>query len=214
MFDRYLLPAQKRLLYLPAKMLVERGVTANAITVAGFAVGICGVVLLAGGLYLAALLCIVVNRVFDGLDGAVANLAGPTDRGAFLDISLDFFFYAAIPFGFAFADPGTNALPAAGLIVAFVGTGSSFLAFATIAARRQLTSIEYPRKGLYYVGGLTEGAETIAVFSAMCLWPTLFPLLAWTFAALCLVTTITRWTWGWRAFSDDQCQPDHPLSAD
>jgi phosphatidylglycerophosphate synthase len=61
----------------------------------------------------------------------VARLSCPTDRGAFLDIALDFVFYALVPLGFALADPAANALPAAVLIAAFVGTGSSFLAFST-----------------------------------------------------------------------------------
>ncbi len=56
-----------------------------------------------------------------------------TDRGAFLDITLDFLFYASIPLAFAIADPAANALPAAVLLAAFIGTGSSFLAFAVLA---------------------------------------------------------------------------------
>ena len=98
-----------------------------------------------------------------------------------------------MPFGFAFADPRRNALAAAALLVAFIGTGSSFLAFAAVAGQRGLKAPEFPTKGLYYLGGLTEGAETIAVFVAMCLWPAAFAALAWVFAALCLITTLMRW---------------------
>ena len=53
-------------------------------------------------------------------------------------------------------------MPAAVLIASFVGTGSSFLAFASIAARRGMQAADYPNKGIYYLGGLTEGSETIA----------------------------------------------------
>jgi hypothetical protein len=35
----------------------------------------------------------------------VARLTTPTDRGAFLDITLDFLFYASVPLAFALADP-------------------------------------------------------------------------------------------------------------
>lgn len=86
------------------------------------------------------------------------------------------------------------------LIASFVGTGSSFLAFAVIAERRGLKADLYPRKGIHYLGGLTEGAETIALFIAICLWPAAFPALALLFAALCMITTLTRWHAGWRAF--------------
>ncbi len=202
MIDAALLPLQRRALARPALALHRRGVSADQISVAGFAVGLLAVAALATGWFTLALLLILLNRLADGLDGPVARHGTPTDRGAFLDIALDFAFYALVPLGFAIADPDANALPAAALIAAFVGTGSSFLAFAAIAGKRGDRAPRYPTKGIFYLGGLTEGAETIAVFVAMCLWPAAFPVLAWIFAAACLVTTLTRWRQGWIAFSD------------
>ena len=110
-------------------------------------------------------------------------------------------FYGLFPLGFALYDPATNALPAAVLIASFIGTGSSFLAFSIIAEKRGITSDQYPTKGIYYLGGLTEGFETIALFVAMCLFPFAFPWLAYVFAGLCFVTTLTRWLAGWRMFA-------------
>jgi len=55
----------------------------------------------------------------------------------------------------------------------------------------------YPPKSLYYSGGITEATETIAVFLACCLFPGWFPVLAWTFAALCWLTTAIRIGIGW-----------------
>ena len=203
MFDRYLLPRVKAALHPAAKACVALGVSADAITIGGFAFGMLAVPALASGHYAMALALILLNRIADGLDGTVARLTAPTPRGAFLDIALDFFFYASIPLGFALADPAQNALPAAVLITSFVGTGSSFLAFATIAAQRGLMASDYPTKGIYYLGGLTEGAETIALFIAMCLWPGLFPPLALIFAVACLFTTALRWHQGWHAFKTE-----------
>ncbi len=204
MIDAALLPLQRRVLAPLAGGLVRLGVRADSVTVAGFAVGVLAVPALALGWWGAALACLALNRLADGLDGAVARLSGPTDRGAFLDIALDFVFYALFPLGFALADPAANALPAAVLIAAFVGTGSSFLAFASIAAQRGLSAADYPAKGLYYLGGLTEGFETIALFVLMCLFPGAFPVLAWLFAAACAVTTLTRWHQGWQVFAPDR----------
>lgn len=201
MIDAALQPVVSRLLDAPARGLAARGVTADQVTLAGFALGVMAVPALAAGWFGTALALILANRLADGLDGAVARLNGPTDRGAFLDIALDFLFYALVPLGFALADPTANALPAAALIAAFVGTGSSFLAFAVMAERRGLRAQAYPRKGLHYLGGLTEGAETIAFFAAICLLPAAFPALAWAFAALCLITTAARWHAGWTAFA-------------
>ena len=200
MIDAAILPMQRRLLAPPAEVLAARGISADQITLVGFVLGVLAVPALALGQFWLALGLIALNRVADGLDGAVARLNGPTDRGAFLDIALDFLFYALVPLGFAIANPA-NALPAAVLIAAFVGTGSSFLAFAAIAAKRGISAASYPSKGLYYLGGLTEGTETIALFVAMCLWPAAFPVLAYIFAAACALTTLTRWRQGWHAFS-------------
>lgn len=204
MIDAQILPLQRAALYRPARALAGAGVSADALSITGFAVGVLAVPALTAGWFLPALLLILINRLLDGLDGAVARINGPTDRGAFLDIALDFVFYALVPLGFALQDPTANALPAAVLIAAFVGTGSSFLAFASIAARRGDISTAFPNKGIYYLGGLTEGFETIAIFVAICLFPASFPAIAYLFAAACALSTVLRWLQGWRAFASDR----------
>ncbi|QUS37028.1 CDP-alcohol phosphatidyltransferase family protein [Falsirhodobacter algicola] len=201
MIDAYIHPVQRTVLQTPAQWLARRGVRADSVSLAGFALGLLAVPALALGWWGAAFALIVANRVMDGLDGAVAQIHGPTERGAFLDIALDFVFYALVPVGFALHDPAAHALPAAVLIAAFVGTGSSFLAFAAIAARSGRQAEQFPQKGIYYLGGLTEGFETIALFLLMCLLPAAFAPLAWTFAAACAVTTVLRWHQGWTAFA-------------
>lgn len=183
-----------------ATMLVRAGVRANTVTLVGFALGLIAAFLIAGGAYCAGASALLTSRLCDALDGAVARQTTPTDAGGFLDITLDFLFYASIPLAFAVADPGANALAAATLLAAFVGTGSSFLAFAVIAAKRQLQSVDYPNKSFYFLGGLTEATETLAFFGAMCLWPQHFAVLAYVFSALCAITIATRIFWGWRAF--------------
>ncbi len=72
-----------------------------------------------------------------------------------------------------------------------MGTGSSFLAFAIMAGKRGIDNPVYHHKSLYYLGGLTEGSETIALFVLMCLWPAAFAPLAYGFALLCAITTLT-----------------------
>ena len=175
-----------------ARPLARAGVGADALSVAGFLIGALGAVAIAGRWYGAGLALILLSRLCDGLDGAVARLRGPTDRGAFLDITLDFLFYASVPLAFAWADPARHALAAATLLAAFIGTAGSFLAFAALAARRGLQAPRFPDKGLYYLGGLTGASETLLVFAAMCLWPAAFAPLAYGFAALCAVTTGLR----------------------
>ena len=202
MIDARILPLQQKILLPIARLLVRLGVHADQITIAGFLVGLIALPLIATENYEWALVFILGNRLLDGLDGPVARLTQATDRGAFLDIALDFAFYAVIPLAFAFADSSANALAAAVLLTAFIGTGSSFLAFSLMAQKRKLQSQIFPNKGLYYLGGMTEGAETIAIFVAFCLWPDLFDILAYSFAFACLLTTLSRWLQGWYMLAD------------
>jgi phosphatidylglycerophosphate synthase len=173
------------------RRLARAGISANAVTVAGFVVGLLAIPLLAAQWYGPALATILVNRLADGLDGAVARHTSLTDFGGYLDIVCDFIVYAGVAFGFALARP-ENAVPAAFLILSFVGTGTSFLAFAIVAAKRGLSSEARGRKSLYYLGGLTEGTETIVALTAFCLFPGAFPTLAYIFGALCWLTTVAR----------------------
>ncbi|MBT3436419.1 MAG: CDP-alcohol phosphatidyltransferase family protein [Oceanospirillaceae bacterium] len=198
MIDHYITPLQQRLLKPLAQSLVKLGVQADQITLLGFFIGLGAVPLLAFGHYYEALALILLNRFMDGVDGAVARLSISTDRGAFLDIALDFMFYALVPLGFAFAEPANNALAAAVLLTAFVGTGSSFLGFALFAAKRGIKAEAYANKGIYYLGGLTEGAETIGFFVIICVWPNWFSVAAYGFAGACYITTLMRWFQGWR----------------
>jgi phosphatidylglycerophosphate synthase len=167
------------------------GVSADTMTAIGFTIGVAAVPAIATEHYVIGLLLVLVNRLFDGLDGAVARATSPTDRGAYLDIVFDFLFYSAVVFAFALARPA-NARAGAFLIFSFVGTGASFLAFAAIAAKRSLTTTARGSKSIYYLGGLTEGTETILAFIVFCLVPAGFPAEAYVFGALCWITTVSR----------------------
>jgi len=200
MIDRHALRFITPALGVLARALARAGVGADAVTLAGFALGMAAAVAIALQAWWLGLALMLASRLCDGVDGALARLTRPTDRGAFLDITLDFLFYASIPLAFAVADPARNALAAAVLLAAFIGTGSSFLAFAILAERRGLAGTAYPSKGFFYLGGLTEATETLLAFVAMCLWPQAFPWIAGVFAALCAVTVLTRLAAGWQAF--------------
>jgi phosphatidylglycerophosphate synthase len=201
MLDRQALLLLQPALGALAGSLHRRGYTANQVSLTGFGFGLVSAVMIATGEIDWAVVPLLLNRLCDGLDGEVARLAGPTERGAFLDITLDFIFYAGVPLAFAFCDPARNALAAAALLAAFIGTGVTFLAFAIMAEKRGEKSNAYPSKAFYYLGGLTEGTETIICFTLMCLWPQQFWLFAWIYAAMCVVTTVTRMVAGWKQFT-------------
>jgi phosphatidylglycerophosphate synthase len=201
MFDRRATTLIKPAITRLARLAVRSGLSANQLTLSGFVIGMIAALLIATNDYEMGAVALLLSRLCDALDGAAARLTRVTDAGGFLDIALDFLFYASIPLAFAWSDPARNALPAAVLLAAFVGTGSSFLAFAVIAAKRGLTSLDYPDKSFFFLGGLTEATETLTCFVAMCVWPEFFIELAYGFAALCALTTAMRIWWGWRAFS-------------
>jgi len=201
MLDRLALKLVKPMVEAAAARLAARGMTADQATLAGFGFGMIAAILIAFGFTTLAILPILLNRALDGVDGALARMSGPTERGAFLDISLDFVFYAAIPLAFAAQAPEQNALAAAVLLAAFVATGTSFLAFAVMAEKRGLKSTAYPSKSFYYLGGLTEGTETILCFLAMCWWPQHFAVIAIIYAVLCMLTAVTRLVAGWKMFA-------------
>ena len=198
MFDAKLHPLSRALADRAAAPLARVRMSAMGMTIAGFLIGLAALPTIATGHYKTGLALILINRLADALDGALARREGPTDRGAFLDASLDFLFYGSVPLAFGLANTQANALAACFLLLGFIGTGSSFLAFASLAAKRGLEAQNFPQKGIYYLGGLTEGAETIAFFGLICLWPQSFPWAACLFASLCLITTALRWNWGLR----------------
>jgi phosphatidylglycerophosphate synthase len=186
--------------------LARQGLGANAVTIIGFLIGMAAWAALGAGAYFLAGLLILASRLADGLDGAVARHNGPTDLGGYLDIVLDFLFYAGVPFFFAVGQPEA-ALPAAFLVFSFVGTNGTFLAFAALAAKRGLTTTVRGRKAIYYLGGLTEGTETIGLFLLICLLPEHFALLAWVFGALCWLTTASRIAVAIQVFREGRARP-------
>lgn len=173
--------------------LAARGAKANAVTLAGLAVGLAALPLLARELYGWALAAIVLNRLLDGLDGAIARRHGPTAFGGYLDIVCDMLFYASVPLGFALARPD-NAIWAALLLATFVATSTSFLGRAVMAAQRgeRDDGARGASKGFFYSAGIIEGSETILAFVVFCLFPGHFAWLAGIFSVLCLWTVLGR----------------------
>ncbi|MDC0993208.1 CDP-alcohol phosphatidyltransferase family protein [Alphaproteobacteria bacterium] len=201
MFDAQLRPLIDRLLDPIGRGLVRLGATANQVTLIGVAFGLIAAGCVAAGLFHTALWFVIANRVIDGMDGAVARASRSSDFGGYLDIVSDFIFYSAIPMAFAVAQPET-ALAAAFLIFSFISTATSFLGFAILAEKNHVTTQIRGKKAFYYLGGLTEGTETILLFLAMLVWPDYFSVMAIIFGILCWVTTGTRIYAAYRQFND------------
>ena len=106
--------------------------------------------------------------------------------------------WEGIPLAFAILDPGANALAAAILLMSFYANGASFLAYAVMAEKRGIATVQRGTKSLYFTTGLAEASETLAVFVLFCLLPQHFALIAYVFAAM---TAWTVLTWSACSFS-------------
>ncbi len=202
MLDRHLRPLIDPPLDRLGRQLAAAGASANGVTLAGLAAGLAAAAAVAAGAFLLALALIIVSRLLDGLDGAVARARGTSDFGGYLDITADFLFYGAVPLGFVLFDPAANGTAGAFLILTFYVNGASFLGFAILAEKRRMRTQSHGVKSLYFTAGLLEGSETILFFAALCLWPGHFAPLAWIFGALCLVTAAARVMLARRVFRD------------
>lgn len=172
---------------------LARHVTAGQVTAAGVVAALLCFVALAAGAYMGALAFLLLSRLCDGLDGAVARARGTAGGawGGYADILADFLFYGGFVFFFAWGAPD-KALAAAFLLFGFYLSGASFLAAAIVAARHGEHSTAQGKKSFHYAAGLAEGGETIAAFIIICLWPGSFTAVAAGFGLLCLLTAAAR----------------------
>ncbi|WP_368185219.1 CDP-alcohol phosphatidyltransferase family protein [Aestuariibius sp. HNIBRBA575] len=186
------------------RQIAQMGITANGVTLAGLVLGLLAALAIWMGWFGLALALILMSRLADGLDGAVARATQKTDFGGYLDITCDFLFYGAIPLGFVLFDPASNGAAGAFLLTSFYFNGASFLGYAILAEKHEMSTSAQGVKSLYYSNGLLEGTETIAFFVALCLWPGAFVPLAVLFGLACFVTATLRLYGAFHLFNDQQ----------
>ena len=188
-------------LALATKPLIRLGIRADQVTIFGFVLGILAVPAIISEQFNLAIILILINRMCDGLDGAIARQTHSSDAGGFLDISLDFIFYSAIVFAFIVSHPEQNAVAGSLLMLSFTATGSCFLAFAIMASKHNIDNPQYPNKSMHYMGGLAEGFETIVVLCLFCLVPQHFVPIALVYTAACCITAGVRIVTGYQTLN-------------
>lgn len=181
-------------------------VSPGGLTAVGFTFGV-GSAFLAWNDHLRwALAFWLLNRLLDGLDGAVARKHGTSsDLGGFLDLLADFAVYAAIPLALALRPGADSALAgaAAVLLGAFYVNSAAWMVPAALLERRtrgvaergEPTSVVIPE-------GLISGGETVVFFSLFFLLPHHQLLLFWLMALLTAVTVVQRLVWGFSEFRE------------
>ena len=178
-------------LFYIAKILCKFNISANFITLIGSIFGLLCFFFIIKSNFILAFLFLFLNRLFDGLDGAIARLVGQTDLGAFYDIISDFIFYCLFPIAFIFINID-NAYSICFLLLSFVATQSTFLASAWLLEKNKIFISKKNTKSFFYIGGITEGFETIICFSLMLLFNNFIDIISYCFGTLCWITFIFR----------------------
>ena len=189
MLDSAIRRAGAPLLEGAGRRLAALGVRAGWLTAASWVAGVGACVAAGSGRWTPALVLWLVNRALDGLDGPVARATAATNRGAFLDVVADFSVYGGFVVAVAVAEPDAR-LACAVLLGTYYASGTAFLALSSL--RERIGCARDDERGLRFVGGLAEGAETVAAYVVICLLPGEAALVAWCFAALVAVTALQR----------------------
>ena len=173
-----------------------------SLSVVGLVMGGLTAVFLTQQQYLLGLLFWGLNRLFDGLDGAVARLSGNTsDFGGYLDIIFDFIVYAIIPIALVLGRGGGDGDMLTFALIFLLSTyyvnSASWMYLAAILEKRnqgnadRLTSITMP-------AGLVGGTETIVFYTAFILLPSYLVFLFGLMGLLIVITIGQRLVWAAR----------------
>lgn len=170
------------------------GVSPLALTLTGFVCGVAACVAVGVQSWWLGLVLWLVNRLLDGLDGAVARVSGHTSAlGGFLDLVADFAVYGGFVVAVAVAVPDAR-VACLVLLGAYYVSGTAFLTLSSLIERHSegRGGALADERSLRFVGGIAEGTETIVVYVLFCLFPAAASVIAWVFAAGVLVTAGQR----------------------
>ncbi len=198
MLDSILKPVAEKQCAALAVKIAPSGLSANAITFFGLITAFIIFGTMGAGFYALAAILFLVNRLLDGLDGAVARLDNESSIfGYVFDRFSDIVTMGGIALMFAVIQPGT-ALAATFLIFALLldtvsHFGIDILSKSYIPTRREADAARLqPIPGFYYMDKLVGDVEIALAFILMLLVPAYFPAIATIFAILLLITVVGR----------------------
>ncbi len=188
MFDAAMRRRLDRPLDRLARVLQRAGMTPNVMTVVGLVIGAGACVAIADERWWLGMILWLLNRLADGLDGPIARRRGVTDFGGYLDIMSDFAVYGGVLVALGVALPEAR-VACLVVFLTYYLSGSSFLAFSSLAARRE---VEGDGRSLTFPAGIAEGTETIAAYVLILAFPGQAEVLLWIWASLVGVTLVQR----------------------
>jgi phosphatidylglycerophosphate synthase len=196
MFDTYARAVKDRVLR-PIVLRVFGGVHPTAITTVSIIPGLAAAFLAAHGIWLWGVLCFLLNRILDGIDGLLARERDlQSDFGGYLDLLVDFVVYSAVPIGVWWGTGRGQPIALIVLLAVFYVNAASWMVLSAILEKRSVhasssTTVQMPR-------GLVEGTETIVFFLVFFLIPSRSFSSFLAMAALTSVGIVQRIVWAYR----------------
>ncbi len=169
---------------------MRRGVPANRVTIAAFAVGAVATPLVITGHPWIAIAALWLSGALDVLDGTKARLTGRSPRGTLMDITFDRLVELGVILGLALRYPWAQ-FPLLCLTAAIVFSITVFLTTGALAQRSSA-------KSFYYQVGIAERTEGFILFTAMVLWNQALTPLTYVFVAVETATGVQRFVEAYR----------------
>ncbi len=171
-----------------AEFLNKKHISANMLTSLGLGFAILGLNFLAMENYFLAFLCLVLNRLCDVLDGAVARFSHISAFGIFFDIFADYAAAALLIWGFILGNEAQNAAAGAFYLVGLNLSGVALLALSAISKQDYEALNKTPFKVCLW--GAVQNADIFTALTLMCLLPFWFMPIAIFFGLLLFGKTL------------------------
>ncbi len=169
------------------------------ITIAALAAGTGCAYFLYYGSYREGFFLWVVNRILDGLDGAVARAGGKeSDLGGYIDIVGDFAVYAMIPIALAAGKGEPHLLVALSCMLGsfYVNAASWMYLSAVLEKRHAADSGVQSKTAVVMPAGIIAGTETLIIYSLFILFHEYLFIIFNITTGLILLTILQRLLWG------------------
>lgn len=167
-----------------ARLLLNKGLSANQVTLIAFIVGSTTGLFYYFGFPILAVILLWVSGFLDAVDGTMARLTKPSPFGTVMDVTFDRVVEISVILGVAFLHPEIMWA----LLLLSVSIIISMSIFLTVGA----VSEKQGMKSFYYQAGLAERTEGFILFSVMMLFPSVVLWTTLLFFAVELYTGLQR----------------------
>jgi phosphatidylserine synthase len=208
-------------LALRAAQRIPQRITPLAITGFGLMAGVVCAISASQGWIVVSFAFWIINRLADGLDGALARLrahdpkaSSPTqpealtsaestnqgstgEQGGYFDLMADFVTYAIVPVGIAWhVNTRAGWISLAVLLAVFYVNAASWTVLSAIQEKRGFgASANGERTSITMPTTIVEGTETILAYAAFLLFPASAQLSFTVFAVLVALSALQRMVW-------------------